>query len=68
MKIINWNFWGALSPSFQSFVQGMVLNHFPAIMIITETKISIQRAKDISNRLPFDKAIHANNIEFTGGL
>lgn len=68
MKIINWNCRGASNPSFHSFVHNMVQNHSPAIMIITETKISGQRAKDISDRLPFDRAIHANNIGFSGGL
>ena len=68
MKIINWNCRGALSPFFQSFVHDMVQNQSPAIMIITETKISGQRAKDVSDRLPFDRAIHANNIRFTSGL
>jgi len=46
----------------------MVQNHSPTIMIITETKISGQRAKDISDRFPFDREIHANNIRFTNGL
>ena len=42
--------------------------HSLAIMIITETKISGQRAKDITDQLHFDGVIHANNIGFTGGL
>lgn len=37
-------------------------------MIVTETKICGLRAKDITDRLPFDWAVHANNIGFTSGL
>lgn len=68
MNIVIWNCRGALSPSFQIFVHNLVQMHSLAIMIITETKISGQRAKDITDRLHFDGAIHANNTGFTGGL
>ena len=68
MNIVVWNCRGALSPSFQSFFHDMAQIHSLAIMIITETKISGQRAKDILDKLPFDRAIHANNIGFTEGL
>ncbi|XP_075674809.1 uncharacterized protein LOC142644001 [Castanea sativa] len=37
-------------------------------MIVIETKVSVLQAKDITDRLLFDGAIHANNIGFTGGL
>lgn len=40
MNIVVWNCRGALSPSFQSFFHDMAQIHSPAIMIITETKIS----------------------------
>ena len=37
-------------------------------MIIIETKVSGTRAENIIDRLPFDGAIHANNIGLIGGL
>ena len=37
-------------------------------MIIIETKTSGLRAKNITDRLQFDRANHANNIAFTEGL
>lgn len=37
-------------------------------MVITETKVSGLKAKEITDRLHFDGAIHANNFGFTGGL
>ena len=46
----------------------MVQTHHLAIMIITETKVCGNRAKKISDRLPFDGAIHAYNIGFSRGL
>ena len=68
MNILVWNCWGALSPSFQSIIHDMVQTHHLAIMIITETKVCGNRAKKISDRLPFDGAIHAYNIGFSRGL
>ncbi|XP_075636746.1 uncharacterized protein LOC142608962 [Castanea sativa] len=68
MNILVWNCRGALNPSFQSFVHNLTLTHYPAITIITETKVSGSRAKEITNRFRLDGAIHANNIEYTGGL
>ena len=37
-------------------------------MIITMTKTSGLKAKNITDRLQFDGAIHTNNIGFIGGL
>ena len=68
MNIVIWNCWGVLNPSIQSFVHSLVQTHHPAIMIITETKTSGLRAKNITDRLQFDRANHANNIGFTEGL
>ncbi|XP_065632987.1 uncharacterized protein LOC112028379 [Quercus suber] len=59
---------GALNPPFNNSVHDLVQNLSPAIMIITETKVSGTRAKDITDRLPFDGAIHANNIGLTGAI
>lgn len=43
-------------------------NHDPTIMIVMETHIGGERAKEISNKLPFDGAIHTDTIGFVGGL
>ena len=59
---------GALKATFQNHVRELVQNHDPAIMIIMETHIGGDRAKDITDRLPFDGAIHTNTIGFAGGL
>ena len=40
----------------------------PSIVIITETRIGGMRAKDITDRLSFDGAIHTNTIGYAGGL
>ena len=37
-------------------------------MIIMETRIGGDRARDISDRLPFDGAIHLDTIGFSGGI
>lgn len=59
---------GALNPFFQSFVNNLTLTHCPTIMIITETKVSGSRAKDIIDRFCLNGAFHANNIGYTGGM
>ena len=42
--------------------------HNPAILVIMETRLGGARAKEITDRLPFDGAIHTKTIGFTGGL
>ena len=68
MNILVWNCRGALKPSFQNRVRDLVNNHDPAIMIIMETHIGGDRARDITDRLPFSGAIHTDTIGFAGGL
>lgn len=68
MDIVCWNCRGALNLFFNNSVQDLVQNFSPTILIISETKVSGARAKAITDRLPFDGAIHANNIGLTGGL
>ncbi|XP_023874018.1 uncharacterized protein LOC111986582 [Quercus suber] len=46
----------------------MVQLYSPAVMIIIETKIGGPRPKAISDRLPFDGAIHMETIGLAGGL
>ena len=68
MNIILWNSRGALKPNFQNYVREFAQNHDPAIMVITETKIGGERAKEITDRLPFDMAIHTDTIGYAKGL
>ena len=68
MNIIIWNCRGALKPSFQTHVRELVRNHNPAILVLIETRVSGERAREISGRLPFDNAIHTDTIGYAGGL
>ena len=68
MNIIAWNCKGALKPNFQNHVKELVQNHDPTILIIMETQVGGERAKEILDRLPFDGAIHTNTIGYAGGL
>lgn len=68
MNIITWKCREALKPSFQNCVRDLVHNHDPAIMIIMETCIGGDKARDITDRLPFNGAIHTDTIGFAGGL
>ena len=68
MNIIAWNCRGALKPSFQNRVRDLIHNQDLAIMIIMETHIGGDRARDVIDRLPFNGAIHTVKIGFAGGL
>ena len=68
MNIIVWNCRGALKPNFQSHVRELVRNHNPAILVVMETRVGGDRAKEITNRLPFDGAILADTVGFAGGI
>lgn len=68
MNLLTWNCQGALNPNFNNIVSEMVRSHSPAIMIITKTKARVERAKGITNKLPFDEAIFANTIGLSTGL
>ena len=68
MNIVVWNCRGALKPNFQSHVRELVRCHNPDVLVVMETRIGGDRAKDISDRLPFDNAIHMETMGFAGGI
>ena len=68
MNIMIWNCQDALSPTFGTNISELVRVHSPAIMIITETKVSGDKAKRVAKRLPLDGAIITNSFGFFGGL
>lgn len=57
-----------MKPAFKSHVRELVCYHDPAILIVMETRIRGDRAKEITDDLPFDDAIHLDIIGYTGGL
>ena len=68
MNIIIWNCRGALKPSFQRHVRELIRCHNPAILVVMETRIGGDKAREITDRLPFDGAIHTETIGYAGGL
>ena len=46
----------------------LLSRHSPAIVVVTETRVGGERAKAITDRLPFDGAIHADTIGLSGGI
>lgn len=68
MNIIIWNCRGALKPSFLSNVRDLVSNYDPAILVVMETHLGGDRAKEVTDKLPFQGAIHTDTTGFTGGL
>ena len=68
MNIICWNCRGALNPRFKPTLNNLISKHNPPIVIITETRVGGNRAKEITDTLPFDGAIHTDTIGYAGGL
>ncbi|XP_075665186.1 uncharacterized protein LOC142634819 [Castanea sativa] len=68
MNIIVWSCKGALKPNFQNHVRELTRNHDPAIFVVMETKLGGERAKEITNRLPIDGAIHNETIRYASRL
>ncbi|XP_050251981.1 uncharacterized protein LOC126698647 [Quercus robur] len=61
-----WNCRGSLKHSFQNHVKELVQNHNPTVVM--EMRIGGEREREITNRLPFDGAIHTNTIGYAGRL
>ena len=68
MNIIIWNCRGALKPSFQNRIRELVQNHNPVILVIMETQVGGERVREITDKLPFDGAIHTDTIGYASGL
>ena len=68
MNIIIWNSRGALKPKFQSHVRELAQRHDLTIFIIMETKLGGDRAREITDRLSFDGAIHTDTIGYASRL
>lgn len=68
MNIIIWNCKGALKPLFQSHVRELVCNHDLAILVLMETRIGGEKAREISSKLPFYGATHTDTIAYAVGL
>ena len=68
MNFIIWNNRGALKPNFQGHIRYLVQEHNLAILVVMDTKLGGDRAKAITDKMPFDGAIHTNTIGYSGGL
>ena len=67
MNSIIWNCRGASKPSFQKHVRELVLSHNPAILVVMETRVGGNKAREITERLPFDGVIHFDAVGYVGG-
>lgn len=68
MNVIIWKCRGVLKPSFKSHVQDLIVDHNPAILVIMETCVRGDRAKEILNTFPLQGAIHTDTMSYVGGL
>ncbi|XP_075651072.1 uncharacterized protein LOC142621645 [Castanea sativa] len=68
MNVIIWNCRDAMNPSFQSHIRELVHNQNPAMLVVMETKVGGDKAREITDRLPFDGVVHTDTIRYAGGL
>ena len=68
MNSIIWNCRGASKPSFQNRVREMVQKHNPAILVVMKIRVRGNKARKITERLPFDGAIRSDAVGFAGGI
>ena len=68
MKIMVWDCRGALSPNFCKIIIDMMKDSNLDILVVIKTRVNGDRAKEITNKLPFDGAVHMDTIGYVGGL
>ena len=68
MNILLWNCRGALNGDFKRRVFEMAVNHFPSIMVITDTRVGGDKAAKIIEDLPFDGFFVTETIGYAGGV
>lgn len=57
-----------MKPSFRSTIRYLTNFHSPGIVVITETRISGSRARDIISALPYDGIHTTDPIGYVGGI
>ncbi|OMO94467.1 reverse transcriptase [Corchorus capsularis] len=68
MKIISYNARGAANPKFRQTVRDLKERYQPDLFIVTETRVSRDRAKNIRDSLGFDGMSWVNPVGFSGGI
>ncbi|XP_065617380.1 uncharacterized protein LOC136062356 [Quercus suber] len=68
MNIILWNCKGALNLDFKRRVMEIMVNHFPTMLIITETRVGGVRGAKIIEELPFDGFFATETVGYASGL
>jgi exonuclease III len=68
MRILVWNCRGAGNPNFRRNFAELLRSHRPSIAILVETRISGQRAEDISSMLGFNRVCRSEAVGFRGGI
>lgn len=68
MKILIWNCRGAANPLFRRHFREIIKTHQPQMAVITETRISGDRAKRLSMNLGFSNTAIADAVGFAGGI
>lgn len=68
LNIFSWNVRGAGSREFLRTIKNLVFEHQPDVIILTETRLSGDRAKMIISKIGYDKFYKVDAMGFAGGL
>ncbi|OMO79799.1 hypothetical protein CCACVL1_13396 [Corchorus capsularis] len=68
IKFLLWNSVGALNAYRQSVVMELINRLQPAVLVLTETRLSRARAEEIIDKFPFDTHRVTPNLGFVGGM
>lgn len=68
MKILAWNARGIARPAFRRNLSQLTIDHDPDLVIISETRISMENTLKICDTLPFNAAEMVEPVGLTGGI
>ena len=68
MRILVWNCRGAGNEDFLGVIRDLISVHDPVILVLVETRISGDRADEVSRRIGFSSSTRMETQGFSGGI
>ncbi|XP_021726677.1 uncharacterized protein LOC110693833 [Chenopodium quinoa] len=68
MSILLWNARGLARDGFRRNIHHLIQDHYPEIVILTETKVSKSNCEDIIDNLPFNSFEVVHPVGLSGGI
>ena len=68
MKLLVWNYNGAVSREFLSISKELMKKNRPNVIGLVETKLNSEKADEVCNKLNFDSWIGIETVGYNGGI